>query len=34
MKREIPTYEEFAWKLVANDDRCQGVIAWDLPTAV
>ncbi len=31
MKREIPTYEEFfAWKLVLNDDRCQGVIAWDL----
>src|SRR6202040_3707146 len=29
MKREIPTYEEFfAWKLVMNDDRCQGVIAW------
>jgi succinate dehydrogenase / fumarate reductase flavoprotein subunit len=31
MKREIPTYEEFfAWKLVMNEDRCQGVIAWDL----
>jgi succinate dehydrogenase / fumarate reductase flavoprotein subunit len=31
MKREIQTYEEFfAWKLVMNDDRCQGVIAWDL----
>jgi succinate dehydrogenase / fumarate reductase flavoprotein subunit len=31
MKREIPTYEEFfAWKLVMDDDRCQGVIAWDL----
>jgi succinate dehydrogenase / fumarate reductase flavoprotein subunit len=31
MKREIPAYEEyFAWKLVLNDDRCQGVIAWDL----
>jgi succinate dehydrogenase / fumarate reductase, flavoprotein subunit len=31
MKREIPTYEEFfAWRLVLNDDRCQGVIAWDL----
>src|SRR5689334_1411310 len=31
MKRDIPTYEEFfAWKLVLNDDRCQGVIAWDL----
>jgi succinate dehydrogenase / fumarate reductase, flavoprotein subunit len=31
MKREIRTYEEFfAWRLVINDDRCQGVIAWDL----
>jgi succinate dehydrogenase / fumarate reductase flavoprotein subunit len=31
MKRDIPAYEEyFAWKLVADDDRCQGVIAWDL----
>jgi succinate dehydrogenase / fumarate reductase flavoprotein subunit len=31
MKREIPAYEEyFAWRLVLNDDRCQGVIAWDL----
>src|SRR5437870_4949523 len=31
MKRDIPTYEEyFAWQLVINDDRCQGVIAWDL----
>jgi succinate dehydrogenase / fumarate reductase flavoprotein subunit len=31
MKREILAYEEyFAWKLVLNDDRCQGVIAWDL----
>jgi succinate dehydrogenase / fumarate reductase flavoprotein subunit len=31
MKRDIKTYEEFfAWKLVMNDDRCQGVIAWDL----
>jgi succinate dehydrogenase / fumarate reductase, flavoprotein subunit len=31
MKRHIPTYEEFfAWKLVIDDDRCQGVIAWDL----
>ena len=31
MKREIPAYEEyFAWKLVMNEDRCQGVIAWDL----
>ena len=31
MKRDIPTYEEFfAWKLVVDDERCQGVIAWDL----
>jgi succinate dehydrogenase flavoprotein subunit len=31
MKREIPAYEEFfAWKLVVDDDRCQGVIAWDI----
>jgi succinate dehydrogenase flavoprotein subunit len=31
MKRDIPAYEEyFAWKLVVDDDRCQGVIAWDL----
>jgi len=31
VKRNIPVYEEyFAWKLVMNDDRCQGVIAWDL----
>jgi succinate dehydrogenase flavoprotein subunit len=31
LKREIPAYEEFfAWKLVLNDGRCQGVIAWDL----
>jgi succinate dehydrogenase / fumarate reductase flavoprotein subunit len=31
MKRDIPTYEEFfAWRLVENDDRCQGVICWDL----
>jgi succinate dehydrogenase / fumarate reductase, flavoprotein subunit len=31
MKRDIKTYEEFfAWKLVMNDDRCQGLIAWDL----
>ena len=28
MKRDIKTYEEFfAWKLVLDDDRCQGVIA-------
>jgi succinate dehydrogenase / fumarate reductase flavoprotein subunit len=31
MKRDILTYEEFfAWKLVVDDGRCQGVIAWDL----
>ena len=31
VKREIRTYEEFfAWKLVVEDDRCQGVLAWDL----
>jgi succinate dehydrogenase / fumarate reductase, flavoprotein subunit len=31
MKREIPTYEEFfAWQLVIDDDRCQGVICWDI----
>jgi succinate dehydrogenase / fumarate reductase flavoprotein subunit len=31
MKRDVKTYEEFfAWKLVIEDGRCQGVIAWDL----
>jgi succinate dehydrogenase/fumarate reductase flavoprotein subunit len=31
MKRDILTYEEyFAWHLVVDEDRCQGVIAWDL----
>jgi succinate dehydrogenase / fumarate reductase, flavoprotein subunit len=31
MKREIPAYEEFfAWKLVVEDDRCQGVVCWDI----
>jgi succinate dehydrogenase flavoprotein subunit len=31
MKRDIPTYEEFfAWRLVENDGRCQGVLCWDL----
>jgi succinate dehydrogenase / fumarate reductase flavoprotein subunit len=31
LKREIPAYEEFfAWKLVVDDDRCQGVICWDI----
>src|SRR5256886_13342046 len=30
-KRQIDVYEEyFAWKLVENDGRCQGVICWDL----
>ena len=31
MKRDLQTYDEwFAWKLVVDDGRCQGVIAWDL----
>ncbi|HEY2327487.1 MAG TPA: FAD-binding protein [Gaiellaceae bacterium] len=31
VKRDIKVYEEFfAWKLVENEGRCQGVIAWDL----
>jgi succinate dehydrogenase / fumarate reductase flavoprotein subunit len=31
VKRSIPVYEEyFAWKLVENEGRCQGVICWDL----
>src|SRR5256714_5962604 len=31
VKRDIAVYEEyFAWQLVLNDDRCQGVICWDL----
>ena len=31
VKRNIKVYEEyFAWKLVENDGRCQGVICWDL----
>src|SRR5262245_31585557 len=30
-RREITTHEEFfAWQLVVNDDRCQGVVCWDL----
>ncbi|HVM56739.1 MAG TPA: FAD-binding protein [Gaiellaceae bacterium] len=30
-KRDIKVYEEFfAWQLVINDGRCQGVICWDL----
>jgi succinate dehydrogenase flavoprotein subunit len=31
VKRNIKVYDEFfAWKLVENDGRCQGVISWDL----
>src|SRR6185295_15912276 len=31
MRRDIPVYEEyFAWRLVLNDGRCQGVICWNL----
>jgi succinate dehydrogenase / fumarate reductase, flavoprotein subunit len=31
VRRGIRVYEEFfAWKLVVDDDRCQGVICWDL----
>src|SRR5438034_9806268 len=31
MKRDIQVYEEyFAWQLVEDDGRCQGVICWDL----
>ncbi|HXH97719.1 MAG TPA: FAD-binding protein [Gaiellaceae bacterium] len=30
-KRGITIYEEFfAWQLVVNDGRCQGVVCWDL----
>jgi succinate dehydrogenase / fumarate reductase flavoprotein subunit len=30
-RRDIKVYEEFfAWQLVVNDERCQGVICWDL----
>src|SRR5690349_5254010 len=30
-RRDIKTYEEyFAWQLAIDDDRCQGVICWDL----
>jgi succinate dehydrogenase / fumarate reductase flavoprotein subunit len=30
-KREITVYEEFfAWQLVIDDGRCQGVVCWDL----
>jgi succinate dehydrogenase / fumarate reductase flavoprotein subunit len=31
MKRDLRVYEEyFAWQLVEDDGRCQGVICWDL----
>ena len=31
MKRDLRVYDEwFAWKLVVEDGRCQGVICWDL----
>jgi succinate dehydrogenase flavoprotein subunit len=31
VKRDIQVYDEyFAWQLVVDDDRCQGVICWDL----
>src|SRR5262249_29557756 len=31
-KRDIPRYQEiFAWQLVEHEDRCQGVVCWDLP---
>ena len=31
VRRDITVYEEFfGWRLVLDDDRCQGVIAWDL----
>jgi succinate dehydrogenase / fumarate reductase, flavoprotein subunit len=31
MKRDLQVYEEFfVWKLVENEGRCQGVIAWNL----
>ena len=31
LKREVKVYEEwFAWKLVVDGGRCQGVICWDL----
>jgi succinate dehydrogenase / fumarate reductase flavoprotein subunit len=31
MRRDIQVYEEFfAWQLVEDDGRCQGVICWDL----
>ncbi len=31
LKRDLKVYEEFfVWRLVENDDRCQGVVAWNL----
>ena len=31
MRRDVKTYEEwFAWRLVEDDGRCQGVVCWDL----
>jgi succinate dehydrogenase / fumarate reductase, flavoprotein subunit len=31
MKRDVNVYDEyFAWKLVVDEGRCQGVICWDL----
>jgi succinate dehydrogenase / fumarate reductase, flavoprotein subunit len=31
MKRDLEVYEEFfAWQLVEDEGRCQGVICWDL----
>jgi succinate dehydrogenase flavoprotein subunit len=31
MKRDLCVYEEyFAWQLVVDDDRCQGVVCWDI----
>jgi succinate dehydrogenase / fumarate reductase flavoprotein subunit len=31
VRRDIKVYEEFfAWKLIENDGRCQGVVCWDL----
>jgi succinate dehydrogenase / fumarate reductase flavoprotein subunit len=31
VKRDMKVYEEFfAWQLVLNDGRCQGVVCWDL----
>ena len=31
MKRDLRVYDEwFAWKLVIDDGRCQGVVCWDL----